>query len=299
MTINMNLRQRGCVGDMDSQLFDRRRGGPSFERSVRLSSRLSRPRVDPGLDTLVTQLKYVVCIWERFHTFKGEVTAVNSRGSWQGRRFTGPLAAAAGLALVMSGMAGTAASADGSEQITNGAFSDGLTGWNNYPNPTVDAGQGCIAVPAGSGAYSAAISQKPLPMVKDETYVLKFTASATPGPSGTVRAVIQSGAEQNYAQALPEKVLDLTPTLQPYTYTFTSAVDIPAAELAFQQVAVNTAAYKLCVDDVSLTGGAAPVVYTPNTGPRVRVNQVGYLPKGPKGATLVTCLLYTSDAADE
>jgi len=31
MTINMNLRQRGCVGDMDSQLLDRRRGGPSFE----------------------------------------------------------------------------------------------------------------------------------------------------------------------------------------------------------------------------------------------------------------------------
>jgi len=25
MTINMDLRQRGCVGDMDSQLLDRRR----------------------------------------------------------------------------------------------------------------------------------------------------------------------------------------------------------------------------------------------------------------------------------
>ena len=213
---------------------------------------------------------------------------MNSRGFWQGRRFTGPLAAAAGLALLMAGMAGTSASADGPEQITNGDFSAGLTGWTNYPGAAVTAGQGCITVPADSGAYSAAISQKPLPMVKDETYVLKFTASVTPGPSGTVRAVIQAGKSQNYAQALPEKVLDLTPTLQPYTYTFTSAFDIPDAELAFQQIATNPATYTLCVDDVSLTGGAAPVVYTPNTGPRVRVNQVGYLPKGPKGATLVT-----------
>ena len=59
-------------------------------------------------------------------------------------------------------------------------------------------------------------------------------------------------------------------------------------ELDFQQSTDNTAAYRLCVDDVSLTGGAAPPVYHPETGPRVRVNQVGYLPRGPKGATLVT-----------
>ena len=28
----------------------------------------------------------------------------------------------------------------------------------------------------------------------------------------------------------------------------------------------------------------------PDTGPRVRVNQVGYLPNGPKNATIVTAL---------
>jgi endoglucanase len=31
-----------------------------------------------------------------------------------------------------------------------------------------------------------------------------------------------------------------------------------------------------------------PEVYVPDTGPRVRVNQVAYLPSGPKTATLVT-----------
>ena len=42
------------------------------------------------------------------------------------------------------------------------------------------------------------------------------------------------------------------------------------------------------MDNVSLKGGAAATGYTPDTGPRVRVNQVGYLPKGPKNATVVT-----------
>ncbi len=39
---------------------------------------------------------------------------------------------------------------------------------------------------------------------------------------------------------------------------------------------------------MSLRGGAEPEVYTPDTGPRVRVNQEAYLPDGPKEATVVT-----------
>ncbi|WP_406723774.1 glycoside hydrolase family 9 protein [Streptomyces sp. GD-15H] len=42
------------------------------------------------------------------------------------------------------------------------------------------------------------------------------------------------------------------------------------------------------MDDVSLLGGVAPEPYEPGTGPRVRVDQVAYLPAGPKNATLVT-----------
>jgi len=201
---------------------------------------------------------------------------------------------AVGLAAVLLGVTGVSTSAAGPaqaagpEQVTNGDFSDGLTGWNNYPAPTVTDGQGCIDVPAHAGAYAAAISQKPIPMLLDETYQLTFSASVSPAQSGTIRAVIQAGSEQNYAQALPEKPLTLSPTLTPFSFTFTSAYDIPQAELAFQQSTDNTDAYRLCVDDVSLTGGATPPVYQPDTGPRVRVNQVGYLPAGPKAATLVT-----------
>jgi endoglucanase len=215
------------------------------------------------------------------------VTSVQARLR---RRTTGLLSVVLGLALVTAGTAigATGAAAAGPEQITNGSFTDGLTGWTNYPSPTVTDGQGCIDVPAGAGAYAAAISQKPIPMVQDETYVLTFSASVTPSQSGTIRAVIQAGPEQNYAQALPEKALELGPDLRQFSFTFTSAVEIPQAELAFQQSTDNSAAYRLCVDDVSLTGGATPPVYEPDTGPRVRVNQVTYLPRGPKTATLVT-----------
>ena len=204
------------------------------------------------------------------------------------RRATGLLVATAlGVATAVTAGASPAAAA-GPEQVTNGTFDDGLTGWTNYPSPSLVDGRACIDVPAGSGAYSAAISQKPIPMLKDETYLLTFKASVTPGPSSTIRAVIQAGAEQNYVQALPEKALTLGPAETEFSYTFTSAYDIPQAELAFQQLTGNTADYRLCLDDVSLTGGAEPETYEPDTGPRVRVNQFGYLPEGPKGATVVT-----------
>jgi endoglucanase len=214
--------------------------------------------------------------------------AVSSAQLRSRRRTTALLAAVIGVALVTTGGVAGSATAAGPEQVTNGGFDDGLTGWNNYPAASVVDGQGCIDVPANAGAYAAAISQKPIPMLLDESYLLTFSASVTPSQSGTIRAVIQAGEEQNYAQALPEKALELGPEPKQFSFTFTSAFDIPQAELAFQQSTNNTAAYRLCVDNVSLTGGAEPPVYQPDTGPRVRVNQVGYLPHGPKGATLVT-----------
>src|SRR5262249_16082859 len=68
---------------------------------------------------------------------------------------------------------------------------------------------------------------------------------------------------------------------------FTSGVDSAIEQVAFQ-VGGSATAWTLCLDNVSLTGGAPPPVYVPDTGPRVRVNQVGYLAKGPKNATVVT-----------
>ena len=76
--------------------------------------------------------------------------------------------------------AGPAVAAD---QIVNGDFSAGTAGWTIYPGPSVADGAGCNTVPAGSGAYSAAIQQE-IPLEADERYRLSFRAKATPELQG-------------------------------------------------------------------------------------------------------------------
>ena len=196
-------------------------------------------------------------------------------------------AAAALVAAVPAISAGPALGDDGPEQIVNGTF-DGPAGWEGYPAATF-AGQGCDTVPAGTGAYAAAIKQSGVTMLPGETYELSYRASST--ADGYLRVVVQGGPEVNYAAALPSAKLDLTPTLTAYSTTFTvpATASFPqGTTLEFSQDIGNDVAYTFCLDDVSLRGGAAPPVYTPQVGPRVKVDQEAYLPAGPKGATLVT-----------
>ena len=173
------------------------------------------------------------------------------------------------------------------EQITNGGFDDGATGWTIYPGQLLQDGAGCNAVPAGSAAYSAAIQQE-VPLTAGEDYRLSFKARSTPPTQGPVRVVIQGGADVNYEQFLPADKPTFNEALGEYEYFFTASRDYPNAQLAFQQDIANEAAYTFCVDDVSLTGGVEAPPYVPETGSRVRVNQEAYLPHGPKRATLVT-----------
>ncbi|MEJ5946417.1 glycoside hydrolase family 9 protein [Pseudokineococcus basanitobsidens] len=209
-------------------------------------------------------------------------------------RTSQPTRTAAALVVAVmaaTGLAGavpaTAADGDPVEQITNGSFDDGLTGWNAYPAASVVDGRGCVDVPAGSGPYSAAITQQ-VPLEAGETYRLTMEALTQPATAANVRVVLQAGADLNYLQFLPAQKLALTPEPTDVAATFTPEQDYATAELAVQQDITNAAAYRLCVDDVSLTGGAEPEAYVPDTGSRLKVNQLGYLPRGPKVATLVT-----------
>jgi endoglucanase len=198
------------------------------------------------------------------------------------------VATAAALALLGAGttLLG-AAPASAADQVENGTFDTGLDGWTIYPTGSHVDGAGCNTVPGGSGAYSAAIQQE-LPLVKGEEYRLSFKAKATPGIQGPVRVVIQGGPDINYEQFLPAQKPVFGEAFATHEYFFTASRDYPKAQLAFQQDIVNAEAYTLCVDDVSLQGGFEPPKYVPDTGPRVRVNQEAYLPRGPKGGTVVT-----------
>jgi len=192
-----------------------------------------------------------------------------------------------GLRTAISGLALAAgASADPVEQLANGGFEAGQAPWWNTANlvPTTADGRLCMDVPAGTtNPWDAIIGQAGVPIVEGETYELSFDASSAPGPI-VVRALVQDPT--TYA-TFTDRNPALTPVPQHFSYTFTAGSSLPGGEVQFQ-IGGASSAWVLCVDNVSLLGGAPPQVYVPNTGARVRVNQLGYLPRGPKAATLVS-----------
>ncbi len=198
----------------------------------------------------------------------------------------GRLAIAVAGALLATGLTASTASAEGPEQIVNGTFDSGHAPWWGTANITLDSssGQLCADVPGGTvNPWDVIIGQDNVPLVSGETYAYTFFATAS--PAKVAKALIQLPADPwtQYLSANPE----LSVSGNQYTYTFTSPVDLPNAQVAFQ-IGGSADPWRFCLDNVSLTGGAVQEPYEPDTGPRVRVNQVGYLPVGPKNATLVT-----------
>jgi endoglucanase len=200
-----------------------------------------------------------------------------------GRRRWAVVATAALVATVLSP---APAGAAGPEQIVNGTFDAGHAPWWGTGNLTLDStsGQLCADVPSGTvNPWDAIIGQDGIALVAGESYAFSFFATAT--PARVAKALIQLPVDPytQYLAANPE----LSVSGNTYSYTFTSPVSLPNAQVAFQ-IGGSAQPWRICLDNVSLTGGVPPEVYEPDTGPRVRVNQVGYLPKGPKNATVVT-----------
>ena len=190
------------------------------------------------------------------------------------------------------------------DQVTNGGFDSGMDGWNAYPNGVSVDGWGCVDVGAGTGAYGAGIIQDVV-LDPDTTYTLSFDAYVVAeGVLPAIRTVGQLDRDP-WTQYLPEVGIasDLAGSTvdapASFEFVFTTPSELPVlsspgvpdanVELAVaQQIGVNVGAYRLCVDNVSLLGGGAAEPYAPDTGPRVRVNHVGYFQYGPKRATLET-----------
>ncbi|TDB71352.1 glycoside hydrolase family 9 protein [Micromonospora sp. KC723] len=175
---------------------------------------------------------------------------------------------------------------DAPEQISNGDFSEGLSPWFTYGTgtPTVSDGRLCTTVPGGlANPWDAGIGHDGVKLNAGAEYRLGFDISADPGT--TVKAVLQLGSAPYTAYA----TVSATPGPQTarVEQTVTVPDDNPNAQLIFQ-VGGAAAEQRICLDNVSLRGGEPAPPYVPDTGPRVRVNQVGYLPGGPKNATVVT-----------
>ncbi|NJP32537.1 glycoside hydrolase family 9 protein [Micromonospora thermarum] len=204
------------------------------------------------------------------------------------RRRLALLTAAATVALTgaAAGPAQAEPPPDAPEQIDNGDFSAGVSPWFSYGTGTLGVTDGrlCTTVPGGlANPWDAGIGQDGVPLVAGAEYTLGFDVSATPGTA--VKAVLQLGSAPYTTYASVDATA--TGTAARVERTFTVSEENPSAQLIFQ-VGGSAAEQTVCLDNVSLRGGNPPEPYVPDTGPRVRVNQVGYLPGGPKHATLVT-----------
>ena len=178
------------------------------------------------------------------------------------------------------------------ELVTNGTFDTTADPWVSYGGTQhLTDGRLCLdqpAHPAPGNSFDAAIQLNNLHLHAGINYALKFTASAS--VPVIVRTVV--GRQNPPFETFLAAPTTLTPANTPITFsgvdfTFPVSLTMDDGQIAFQ-VGGFTEPYTFCVDDVSLLANVPPAVYVPDTGPRVRVNQVGYLPEGPKGATLVT-----------
>lgn len=200
------------------------------------------------------------------------------------------LAAAAAAALTTSLVAGAPGGAAHAQEefelIVNGDFADGTAPWwwtSNLAPEVVDE-QLCTQVPGGTvNPWDAIIGQDNLALQAGESYAFRVTATAS--RPLTVRALVQRPVDP-FPTQLDERPL-LGPEPATHEFRFTSSADWQDAQVAFQ-VGGQDEPWTFCLDLVSLTSGAPPPDFDPETGPRVRVNQVGYLPFGPKHATVVT-----------
>ena len=195
------------------------------------------------------------------------------------------LAVAATAIVLITGVAAIPALADEVEQVTNGGF-DGTADpfWSTAGMPiTLTDGRACVDVPGGTtNRWDAAIGQNDIDLIAGESYRYSFDASGDAGH--VVRAIVGLAVSPYDTYFEQSPVLgDLTH----YEFTFTASADTAQGQVAFQ-VGGSADPWHFCLDNVSLVGGVPPEVYVPDTGPRVRVNQVAYLPKGPKSATVVT-----------
>ncbi len=195
----------------------------------------------------------------------------------RGRGLRGSVAA-----LLMMGLTTAAGAADPIELISNGSFELGVAPWISTGNLVLeaDAGRLCADVPAGTASpFEVIAAQFGLGLVAGEQYRLAFKAS---GSSPQAISLLVQDEGPPFATSL-FRTQGLVPAAQEASYYFVAPASSPAAFYFF--VGGSSEPWRFCVDDVSLLSATS---YTPDTGSRVRVNQVGYLPFGPKAATLVT-----------
>ncbi len=185
-------------------------------------------------------------------------------------------------------------SLSGDEEILpQTSFAAGLGAWAlngaTVSTATVDDGV-CLDVPGGTAnPWDVNLHYDGIPVEQDGNYVLSLHASATPGK--TVRALVgeNGGSYTTVVDVNPQLTADVGEFSYPFTATRAYAATGDVVGQVALQLGGSAEPWTFCVTDVSLLKTQAPPPpYEPETGPRVRVNQLGYATHGPKRATVVT-----------
>jgi endoglucanase len=172
------------------------------------------------------------------------------------------------------------------ELLVNGTFDTGSKPWWSNAGMAMDtSGQNlCLAVTASALAWDRLVGQNSLHLKDQTKYELSFDAYAsTTVQIGANIAPFDNPGNVSYLG----KTLSVTSTPKHFRYPFTTSLGTDHVRSQLQLRLGGAAdGYSICFDNISLQGTAYS--HVPDTGPAVKVNQVGYLTHGPKNATVVS-----------
>lgn len=175
--------------------------------------------------------------------------------------------------------------------------SDALLPWLTVFNAPADGttsvknGALCVDVKAGgSASEDAQVRQRELFLLKDREYVLSFKAWASRDTKLSGRVGLAVPPMTNYWTK--EVSLGTTPQQFAYKFKMANSEDV-AAELALYfggNLIQGSGPIEVCFDDLVLSDPqhSPKLPPKPVVIPKIRVNQVGYLPNQSKTAVLVT-----------
>lgn len=176
----------------------------------------------------------------------------------------------------------------GPEMISTTEFSDGYGAWwvteDALDSISVESGALCIDVAGGTpNPWSTIVGINDIPLQRGLSYEFTYSISGT--TAHRIRALVQQdrGTYASTFEGNPET----TPDAVEYTQRFTSNLEFETGQIVFQVGAADTD-WRFCLHGASFRTSPPPEAYQPETGPAVRVNQVGYLSTGPQRANLIS-----------
>ncbi|WP_024871622.1 glycoside hydrolase family 9 protein [Tolumonas lignilytica] len=167
------------------------------------------------------------------------------------------------------------------ELLNNGKFTQGTDGWwTAGATLAVDNQMGCATFAnAGANPWDVILGQSGISLVKGQTYTLHFNAKAKKNVH--IKALVQHDGAPYTSYIVQD--ITLNDTVKPFDIKFTPSASDEKTQLQFQMG--TQAPTTVCVGDVSLVG---PSFHKKSDLATVRVNQVGYLTKAEKRATIAS-----------